>query len=84
MLSKLPNILIIHLQRIVFNFDTYLNEKINSKFEFPKYLNMKKYTEGSSSQSDSEYEYDLIGVVIHYGFAEAGHYYSIMLNKNAP
>lgn len=43
-LSSLPNILIVHLQRIVFNLDTLMNEKINSKLEFPFELNLEPYT----------------------------------------
>jgi ubiquitin C-terminal hydrolase len=34
-ISKLPQVLIIHLQRIVFNLDTFINEKITTKHEFP-------------------------------------------------
>ncbi len=30
-ISKPPQVLIIHLQRIVFNLDTFINEKITSK-----------------------------------------------------
>ena len=43
-LSKLPNMLIIHLQRIVFNLDTFQNEKINTRLEFPMELNLEPYT----------------------------------------
>jgi Ubiquitin carboxyl-terminal hydrolase len=42
-LSKLPNMLIIHLQRIVFDFDTLMNQKLNSRVEFPNVLNLKPY-----------------------------------------
>jgi hypothetical protein len=42
--ENLPNILMIHLKRIVFDFDTFLNTKINSKLEFPEYLNIEAYT----------------------------------------
>jgi len=35
LLSSAPNVLIVHLQRIIFNFDTFRNDKINSFFEFP-------------------------------------------------
>lgn len=39
----MPNVLIVHLQRIVFDFNTFGNKKVNSKFEFPKILEMAKY-----------------------------------------
>lgn len=31
MVSKLPRVLIVHLQRIVFSLDTFVNEKISTK-----------------------------------------------------
>ena len=43
-LAELPNILIIHLQRISYNYVTDRTEKINSKLEFPKLLNLKNFT----------------------------------------
>ncbi|EGR29288.1 ubiquitin carboxyl-terminal hydrolase family protein, putative [Ichthyophthirius multifiliis] len=43
-LNQLPNILIIHLQRIVFDLDTFANKKINTRLEFPHILNTYKYT----------------------------------------
>jgi uncharacterized UBP type Zn finger protein len=35
LLSSAPNVLIVHLQRMCFNFETFRNDKINSFFEFP-------------------------------------------------
>jgi len=88
-LQELPNILIVHLQRIVFNFDTYLNDKVNSRFEFPEFLNLEAFTkqeikrrEEQNEQEEQEElekictEYKLVGVVVHSGTAEAGHYFS--------
>ncbi len=107
--AELPNVLIIHLQRIIFNYDTFMNEKINSRLEFPKKLNLKQYStevinnieeeikineniiiENENKNNDNEkefkervfnksndyYEYDLVGVIVHLGVANAGHYYS--------
>lgn len=42
-LKSLPNTLIVHLNRIVFDFDTMRNVKLNDKLEFPNQLNLKKY-----------------------------------------
>jgi ubiquitin carboxyl-terminal hydrolase 34 len=102
-LAELPNVLIIHLQRIFFNYEIDKNEKINSKLEFPRVLNLKPYTiedqtrravakKNKESTDDtnfdnfetdeiyfrhnSYYEYNLAGVVVHLGSADAGHYYS--------
>ncbi len=44
MMHKLPNYLFIHLNRIVFDMDTYGNKKLNSRVEFPNVLNVKPYT----------------------------------------
>ena len=42
-LKSLPNTLIVHLQRIIFDYDTMRNVKLNDKLEFPNRLNLKKY-----------------------------------------
>jgi ubiquitin carboxyl-terminal hydrolase 34 len=43
MVSKLPRVLFIHLQRIVFSLDTFVNEKISTKLEFPFEIDMTPY-----------------------------------------
>jgi ubiquitin carboxyl-terminal hydrolase 34 len=43
-ISKPPHVLIIHLQRIFFNYDTFINEKVTTKHEFPMELNIYNYT----------------------------------------
>ena len=82
-IDKLPNILILHLQRIAFNYDTFLMEKINDEVTFEKKLNIKKYTVDKNNKNvDKEnYEYEFIGVIIHSGTAQYGHYYSVILNQ---
>jgi ubiquitin carboxyl-terminal hydrolase 34 len=101
LIAETPNVLIVHLQRIVFNFDTFQNDKINSRFEFPNILNLKDFSfrevmksEGRPNEimyseemkhlmdiSDEEYTYKLVGVNIHVGTAEYGHYYSLINTK---
>ena len=44
LIAETPNVLIVHLQRIVFNFDTFQNDKLNSFFEFPTVLDLKPYS----------------------------------------
>ena len=97
LLSDLPNILVIHLKRINMNFNEDKIEKINSRFEFPKILNLKNYCienilnkEDEKSEiykkKDEYYEYELKGINVHMGNAEGGHYISIIKvdkeNKN--
>jgi hypothetical protein len=36
--------MIVHLKRIILDYDTFLNVKINSKLEFPELLNFEAYT----------------------------------------
>lgn len=84
-ISKAPKVLIIHLQRIVFNLDTFINEKISSKHSFPHEFNLHQYTldyyekkeagEGEVEES-TDYDYNLAGIICHTGNAEAGHYIS--------
>jgi ubiquitin carboxyl-terminal hydrolase 34 len=123
LISHTPNILIVHLQRIIFNFDTFRNEKVNTRFEFPNYLDLTPYSlkhitkmekeekkgeekgqkdeemehkddsdedendiEGAEKKEENKeekiegedecYEYKLVGVTVHVGTADAGHYYS--------
>jgi ubiquitin C-terminal hydrolase len=43
-LQKLPNTLILNLNRLVFNYETFLREKINSRVAFPLDLLIDKYS----------------------------------------
>lgn len=42
-IRRLPNTLICHLNRIVFDFDSLRNVKLNDKFEFPNVLNVQEF-----------------------------------------
>ena len=42
-IKNLPNTLIVHLNRIVFDFESMRNVKLNDKLEFPNQLNMRQY-----------------------------------------
>lgn len=100
----MPNVLIVHLQRIVFDFNTFGNKKVNSQFEFPRILETARYSfkeqmkgnadnvQGESDQTtaelnrllhaeDEEYVYRLVGVNIHRGVADSGHYWSMINTK---
>ena len=90
---ELPNVILMNLQRIQFNLDTLTNEKINSRLEFPKRINLKSFCTDSITKEENYkheteyydriyprdeayYEYELVGVVVHMGTADWGHYYS--------
>ena len=90
-ISKTPKILIIHLQRIVFNLDTFINEKISSKHSFPQDFNLHPYTldyferteKGENDiETDPTYDYSLIGIICHTGNADSGHYISYIKTEN--
>ena len=86
LLSSLPNILIFHLNRIILNFETGEQIKINSKFEFPIELDLKKYCLENNvkerktiyKKKDEYYKYELRGLVIFKGDSKGGHLVSII------
>ncbi|XP_027055599.1 ubiquitin carboxyl-terminal hydrolase 34-like [Pocillopora damicornis] len=88
----LPRILCFNTMRYAFNMVTMMKEKVNTHFSFPLQLNMAPYTEeflmgdkqDQDPQLDLSYWYQLIGVVVHTGTAEGGHYYSFILDRSSP
>lgn len=94
LLADMPNTLIVHLNRIMYSYDTGENDKINSHFSFPQLLDLKDYSyktliqeegEGAGVEypellniDDDDYVYRLVGMNIHTGTADAGHYYSLI------
>ena len=90
-LRSLPNVMLLALRRFDFDMDTMSRVKLNSYCEFPMTLDMEPYTlEYLTAQetppSDQPrppadyYLYTLRGIIIHVGYAEAGHYYSLILD----
>ncbi|KAJ8971929.1 hypothetical protein NQ314_000472, partial [Rhamnusium bicolor] len=75
--KKLPHILCFNTMRYTFNMLTMLKEKVNTHFSFPLRLNMAGY------KASEQYEYDLIGVTVHTGTADGGHYYSFIKDRTA-
>ncbi len=96
-LKDLPNVLIIHLQKIIFDLDYLQNIKLSNQYSFPNEIDLKPYvflenpehipkSEATPVQAeDDEYVYKLVGVVLHSGNAEYGHYTSLInVNRNDP
>ncbi|KAK8842836.1 Ubiquitin carboxyl-terminal hydrolase 34 [Tritrichomonas musculus] len=77
---KLPEILVIQLNRFEYDQQTMSRKKINNKFEFSKNLNVEKIIDRESNESD--YLYELSGIIIHRGVATGGHYYSYILKND--
>ncbi|CAH1127870.1 unnamed protein product [Ceutorhynchus assimilis] len=91
--KKLPQILAFNTMRYTFNMLTMLKEKVNTHFSFPLRLNMAGYVEKTlmpqhyqedkvkEDLESEQYEYDLIGVTVHTGTADGGHYYSFIKDR---
>ncbi|EAX87286.1 Clan CA, family C19, ubiquitin hydrolase-like cysteine peptidase [Trichomonas vaginalis G3] len=73
---QLPNVLHFLLQRFEYNPMGNGMIKVNDRFEFPDELDMKEFMDPESEDKDTVY--DLFGVLIHIGFANAGHYEAMM------
>ncbi|KAG1678108.1 Ubiquitin carboxyl-terminal hydrolase 34 [Nymphon striatum] len=95
--KKLPKILCFNTMRYQFDMRTMSKEKVNTLFSFPMRLDMSNYMEKhlmpdthsgcmipDDSESDSSFEYDLIGITVHTGTADGGHYYSFIRERLNP
>ncbi|XP_039283222.1 ubiquitin carboxyl-terminal hydrolase 34 isoform X3 [Nilaparvata lugens] len=96
--KKLPQILCFNTMRYTFNMVTMLKEKVNTHFSFPMRLDMsgyvekhlmpqhyqeeKRQSEKDGKEPEETYEYDLIGVTVHTGTADGGHYYSFIRDRD--
>uniref|UniRef100_A0A914WTS4 USP domain-containing protein n=1 Tax=Plectus sambesii TaxID=2011161 RepID=A0A914WTS4_9BILA len=83
--KHLPDILSFNTMRYSFNMLTMTKEKVNSHFSFPDRLSMSGYMERSllpehAAEDDDRQstDYLLIGVTVHTGTADGGHYYSFI------
>ena len=74
--KSLPNILVIALKRFEFDYNTMLKYKLNKYFSFPHKLDMKDYLIENHKETNTEYE--LTGITIHFGISDFGHYYDLI------
>ena len=78
-MKDIPDSLIFHLKRFSYDIATGMRNKVNDRFEFPDAIDMSPYTiehlmyPEEPSVPDN---YRLVGVLVHSGNAESGHYYS--------
>ncbi|CAD8081645.1 unnamed protein product [Paramecium sonneborni] len=84
--KNLPNTFIFTLKRFEFDYNRMLKLKVNDYFEFPSEINMFKWTKDhliNNLQLDdyTDYIYKLVGVLIHTGSADSGHYYSFIKSQ---
>ncbi|KAI3401247.1 hypothetical protein diail_11953 [Diaporthe ilicicola] len=83
-LKEVPDSLIFHLKRFDFNLRTLARNKINDYFAFPDRIDMRPYTIehlSNSAGGSSEDWFELVGVLVHAGTAESGHYYSFIRER---
>jgi len=74
LIKESPEILIINLQRIIFDLESFLKVKVHTRFQFEQTLDIHNYF----SSSNKPAPYELKGIVIHAGTSEGGHYYSLI------
>lgn len=76
--------LIFHLKRFDFDMVTMMRNKINDEFQFPEHIDMSPFTVDYLSDQNTAIEPDvfkLVGVLVHSGTAESGHYYSFIRER---
>jgi ubiquitin carboxyl-terminal hydrolase 34 len=85
-LKDVPDNLIFHLKRFDFDLRTMQRSKINDQFEFPTTIDMKPYKIqhlSDPSVPTANDIFELVGVLVHSGTAESGHYYSFIRERPA-
>ena len=82
LINSLANTVIIHLKRFEFDYSTMQRSKINDYCEFPMSINFRSWSI-SEDKSDQYYEYELVGVLLHSGIADSGHYTSIIKDRKS-
>ncbi|ROT35982.1 ubiquitin carboxyl-terminal hydrolase [Sodiomyces alkalinus F11] len=83
-LKEIPDHLIFHLKRFDFDVRTLMRNKIHDYFSFPTKIDMRPYMHdhlGQASPPGEEDMFELVGVLVHSGTAESGHYYSYIRER---
>jgi ubiquitin carboxyl-terminal hydrolase 34 len=83
-LKDIPDNLILHLKRFEYDISLQRRNKINDCFEFPMKIDMSPYTFDRLSDPESvqqEDKFELVGVLVHKGQAEHGHYISYIRTR---
>lgn len=83
-LKNIPDNLIFHLKRFDFNLRNLQRSKINDYFSFPEKVDMRPYKVEHLMNSQDECPediFELVGILVHSGTAESGHYYSYIRER---
>lgn len=83
-LKDLPDSLIFHLKRFDFNVRSMQRSKINDYFSFPQKIDMRPYKVEhlmGPLEKLPEDIFELVGILVHSGTAESGHYFSYIRER---
>ncbi|PHH89690.1 hypothetical protein CDD83_5496 [Cordyceps sp. RAO-2017] len=84
-LKDVPDNVMFHLKRFDFNLRTLQRSKINDHFSFPRTIDLRPYTIEHLSEAGSDVAeedvFELVGILVHSGTAESGHYYSYIKER---
>lgn len=83
-MKDVPDNVMFHLKRFDFNLRTLQRSKINDYFSFPTTIDLRPYTIEHLSDASSEAAedvFELVGILVHSGTAESGHYYSYIKER---
>ncbi|KAF1967780.1 hypothetical protein BU23DRAFT_482478 [Bimuria novae-zelandiae CBS 107.79] len=83
-LKDVPDNLIFHLKRFDFDLVELRRAKINDQFEFPSVIDISPFKMDHLSDPSKPCEediFELVGVLVHQGTSENGHYYSYIRER---
>lgn len=83
-MKDIPNHLIFNLKRFDFDITTMTRCKVNDEFRFPQSIDMAPYNVESLSNPERSAApdlFELVGILVHSGTAESGHYYSYIRER---
>ncbi|USP77841.1 uncharacterized protein yc1106_05115 [Curvularia clavata] len=85
--KEVPDNLIFHLKRFEFDLADFSRRKVHDYFEFPPYIDINAYHVdylSNPTKTHKEDIFDLVGVLVHTGTCEHGHYYSYIRERPSP
>ncbi|KAL9058429.1 MAG: hypothetical protein Q9162_001724 [Coniocarpon cinnabarinum] len=86
-LKDIPDNLAFHLKRFDFDLETMQRRKLHDYFAFPREIDMAPYKYEAVAENrscDKQDVFELVGVLVHSGTAEIGHYYSYIRDSATP
>lgn len=83
-LKDIPDNLIFHLKRFDYDLMSGNRNKVNNRFEFPSEIDMAEYLVDNLANPQGSVKsdvFELVGVLVHTGTSESGHYYSYIKER---